>query len=150
LSPLPHLYSFPQTLYERAVFLDTSALIELALKNSEAINCKNEIDLYGIPTYTTTLVIAETHKRLLYDHGKDLAFSSLSATLAGNSIIIRQGKPEETVAKDIVQQYWDLALTFCDAFSFAVMLKLGIFKSFTYDANHFQALGFITYPPFYL
>lgn len=142
--------SVPQTLYEHAVFLDTSALIELQLQNPEATDCKNQIDLNFIPTYTTTLVIAETHRRLLYDHGKSLAFSFLSGIFASNTMIIRHDKPEDAVAKDLVCQYWDLNLPFCDAVSFAVMLKLGIFKSFTYDRNHFWAVGFITYPPFYL
>lgn len=150
MCPVTNLYGVPQSIYESGVFLDTSAFVALALKNPEAIDCKNKIDLYRIPTYTTTLVIAETHRRLLYDHGKNLAFSSLSGILASNAIIIRKGKPEEISAKDIVHQYWDLDLTFCDAFTFTVMFTLGIFKSFTYDYNHFQALGFVTYPPFYL
>lgn len=150
MCPVTHLFGVPQSLYESAVFFDTSAFIELALNNPEAINCKNQIDFYRLPTYTTILVIAETHRRLLYDYRNRVAFSSLSSILSNNSIIIRQGKPEETTAKDIVHQYWDLNLTFCDAFTLAVMFKFGMFKSFTYDLNHFQAFGIITYPPFYL
>lgn len=142
--------SVPQAIYERAVFLDTSALIELQLQNPDATNCREQIDLNLIPTYTTTLVIAETHRRLLYDHGRDLAFSFLSGIFASNTVIIRHDKPEDTVARHLLRQYWDLNLPFCDAVSFAVMLKLGIFKSFTYDCKHFQAVGFVTCPPFYL
>ena len=150
MCPFIHLYDVPQNLYERAVFLDTSAFIEIQLQNPEALDCKREIDLSFFPTYTTTLIIAETHRRLLYDYGKNLAFSFLSHILANNLTIIRHDRLEDSTAKDLVHQYWDLNLTFCDAVSFAVMLRLGIFKSFTYDCNHFQALGFITYPPFYL
>jgi len=144
------LYSVPQTLYECAVFLDTSAFIELQLHNPDALDCKKQIDSNLIPTYTTTLIIAETHRMLLYNHGKNLAFSFLSGIFTSNITIIRHDKPEDTVAKDLVHQFWDLGLTFCDAVSFAVMLRLGIFKSFTYDCNHFRAVGFVTYPPFYL
>lgn len=150
MCPLINLSYVPQILYEHAVFLDTSALIELQLQNPEATDCKEQIDLNLIPTYTTTLVIAETHRRLLYDHGKNLAFSFLSGIFTSNTMIIRHDKPEDAVAKDLVHQYWDLSLPFCDAISFAVMLKLGILKSFTYDCNHFRAVGFITCPPFYL
>lgn len=144
-----NLYGVPQTLYERAILLDTSAFIELHLRKPDALDCRKEIDFYRIPTYTTTLIIAETHRRLLYGHGKISAFSFLSGILVSNIIVIRHEKPDDAVAKDLVHQYWDLDLPFCDAVSFAVMLKLGIFKSFTYDCNHFQALGFVTYPPFY-
>jgi predicted nucleic acid-binding protein len=143
-------WSVPQALYERAVFLDTSALIELQVQNPEAIDCRRQIDLYHVPTFTTTLVVAETHRRLLYDHGKALAFSFLSGIFADSITIIRHDKPVDNCARDLVSQYWDLNLPFCDAVSFAVMLKFGIFRSFTYDCNHFRALGFITYPPFYL
>jgi predicted nucleic acid-binding protein len=149
LCPVINLYSIPQTLYERAVFLDTSAFIELQLHNPDALDCKKQIDLYLLPIYTTTLIIAETHRRLLYDHSKHSAFSFLSWIFTSNITIIRHDKPEDSVAKDIVHQYWDLGLTFCDAVSFAVMLKHGIFKSFTYDCHHFRAIGFVTYPPFY-
>lgn len=144
------LYSVPSTLYERAVFLDSSAFIELELQNPEAVDCKNQIDLNSIPTFTTPLIIAEAHKRLLYDHGIDSAFSFLSGILNSTTNIIRHDRQEDIIAKELIQQYWDLGLTFCDAVSFAVMLKIGVLCSFTYDRSHFQALGFITCPPFYL
>ena len=149
MCPLTSLYYVPQSIYQDAVFLDTSAFIELALKNPDALACESQIASYLIPTYTTTLIIAETHRRLLYDHNENLAFAFLSQVLSSNVNIIRHDKEADTRAKDILSQYWALKLTFADSVSFAVMLSLGIAKSFTYDNNHFQALGFVTYPPFY-
>lgn len=137
------------TLYECAVFLDTSAFIEIEIGNPEAITCNNLISQNSIPTYTTPLIVAETYNRLLYDHGNNRAFSFLSGILLSDIHIIRHEKPEEVKAKDLIHQYWGLNLSFCDAVSFSVMLNLGIFKSFTFDITHFQALGFITYPPYY-
>ena len=150
MCPDTNLIGIPQTLYERAVFLDTSAFIELQLNKPDALDCKQQIDLYLLPMYTTTLIIAETHRRLLFDHGKNPAFSFLSWIYTSNVTIIRHDIPEDCVAKNLVYQFWDLGITYCDAVSFAVMLKLGIFKAFTYDCEHFRAVGFVTYPPFYL
>jgi len=43
LCPDTNLIGIPQTLYERAVFLDTSAFIELQLNKPDALDCKQQI-----------------------------------------------------------------------------------------------------------
>jgi predicted nucleic acid-binding protein len=136
------------TLFEKAVFIDTSAFIELEINNKEAISCKNQIDQLSIPTYTTRLIIAETHKRLLFDHGNQKAFSFIANFLTSNIIVLNHDSTVDVSARDLILQYWDLDLTFCDAVSSVVMMNSGIYKTFTYD-SHFQALGFVKIPPYY-
>ena len=139
----------PQTLYETAVFIDTAAFIDIELQNSTAISCKEQIDSLAIPVYTTHLIVAETYNRLLYDHSNTIAFSFLKKLLNSKIVILEHNKEVSYLAKDLIKQFWDLNLSFCDAVSSVIMMNSGIYKIFTFDISHFQALGFITVPPYY-
>jgi len=52
---------------------------------------------------------------------------------------------DESAARDLVTRYHDHKISFHDALCAAVMLRLGIYKIFTFDRD-FQILGFETLP----
>jgi predicted nucleic acid-binding protein len=85
---------------------------------------------------------------LLFDHGNQKAFSFIANFLTSNIIVLNHDSTVDVSARDLILQYWDLDLTFCDAVSSVVMMNSGIYKTFTYD-SHFQALGFVKIPPYY-
>lgn len=144
--------SVPSTLYESAIFLDSSAVLEMVNNNNEALACAEAIDYKKLPVITTSVVITETHKRLLFDISQNVATSFLDRIYSGRLYscsvkIIRPALEDETSAIKLVKQYSALKLTFCDALSFTIMLRLGIIRAFSYDRRDFEAVGFIVIPP---
>ena len=139
----------PKTVYERAVLLDTSAVLELERQNREALACLHAIQFKKLPVYITSQVVTETHRRLLFDFGQNAASSFLGLVYSGSSglNIVRPSEEDESEAIRLIRKYESLKLTLCDALSFAVMLRLGILRAFTYDRNHFWTVGFVVVPP---
>jgi predicted nucleic acid-binding protein len=95
----------------------------------------------------TSLVIAETHRRLLFDHGYEAADRFLTAVYGAEATIVRPTEVDEHEAVRLLRKYSDLGLTLCDALTVAVMSRLGIVRVFTYDRAHFLPVGLITVPP---
>ena len=127
--------------------MDSSAYIGFVERRLDALTCSTSLRSRRFPRYVTSLVIAETHRRLLFDHGYEAADRFLAATYGGEAIVVRPTQVDEVQAVRLIRKYSDLRLTFCDAISMAVMLRLGILRAFTYDRAHFWAVGFITVPP---
>jgi len=137
-----------RTIYERAVMMDTSAFVAiLGEQQSESIHCRQSIQSKNLPVYVTSDVIVESHRRLLFDHGRQLGNQFLEEVYRSDIEVIRPREKDEQEAIQLIQKYADLDLTFCDAITFSVMLRLGIVRAFTHDRNHFWAVGFITVPP---
>jgi len=127
--------------------MDSSAYIGFVERRLDALTCSTSLRSRRFPRYVTSLVIAETHRRLLFDYGHQAADRFLAATYGGEAIVVRPTIVDEAEAVRLFRKYSDLRLTLCDALTMAVMLRLGILRVFTYDRKHFCAVGFIVVPP---
>jgi uncharacterized protein len=146
-------FTVGKTLYARAVLMDTGAF--LALMNSQnrnhenAVQCSYEIAKHRLPLFVPLPVIYESYKRLLFDMGQAQARRFLKSILSGQYNVVRTVEEDEKTADALIERYKDLGLTLTDATSMALMTRLGIAKSFSFD-QHFLQAGFIRVPPFYL
>ena len=144
---------FGRTLYSRAVLLDTGALVALAhsrdVNHQFAANCLLEIQRHRLPVFMTVPTIYESHKRILFDLGRQRARRFLSEIYDGSVSIVRTVEQDEIEAQSFLDQYADLTLTLTDAANMAVMARLKIAASFSFDKHYLQA-GFIRIPPFHL
>ncbi len=143
---MPRWQAIPNTIYERAVFIDSSAFIEIWKKNTEATAFNSYIETDKIPCYIHPGIIFETHRRLLFDLNKQTAYDFLIKVFSSGIRIVNPCGSDYDDAKQLIGKYWDLNLTYCDAISFSIMKRLGIYKAFSYDKNHFLAIGFLVLP----
>jgi predicted nucleic acid-binding protein len=140
----------PGTLYKRAVLIDTGPLYALAdprdNRHAEAIQCLSQITRLSFPLFLTNLTIAETHRRILHSLGIQRGLAFLASVHDGNHNIVRPEESDDTKARDILNRYQDHHFSFTDGVCFAVMLRLGIVRAFSFD-KHFQVMGFLCIPP---
>ena len=128
--------------------MDTSAYVALIEQQQDAVACSASLDSRRFPRYVTSTIIAESHRRVLFKHGRQAADRFLGAVYAGGAAtIVRPDANDEREAMRFIDKYSDLNLTLCDALTFSVMLRLGIKRAFTYDRRDFWAVGIIVVPP---
>jgi predicted nucleic acid-binding protein len=141
------------SLYSRAVLVDTGAFIALAdsrdVNHQDAIDCLAKINAFRFPVFVPLPIIYETQKRLLFDLGQGAAARFLDSIFDGSVAVIRTVDSDETEAKTLITRYLDLKLTLTDAVCMAIMRRLGIAASFSFD-RHFLQAGFIRVPPFHI
>ena len=131
------------------VLIDTSFWFALAVasdaKHQQASDITRAMQRQGDLWLTTTMILAEMHRLVLYKVG----------TWAGNRFLAQITKQTETgflkvvaiswdhisIARIILDKYSDLPLSLTDACSAAVMRELNLEKYAGYD-EHFQLLGF--------
>ena len=142
-----------KSLYSRAVLADTGAILALANSRDRnhgvAEDCLRSIHSYRLPIYAPLPIIYETHKRLLFDLGPASSKRFLDSVRNNSVIVIRTIVEDEQEAKLLIERYQDLRITLFDAVSMAIMLRVGIAVSFSFD-RHFLQAGFIRIPPFHL
>lgn len=149
-SPLP----IGKSLYSRAVLIDTGVLKALAnpkeiSKREQAIACLNRIKDHRLPIFISLPTIYESHRRFLFDYGQIVAERFLEEIYDGSIKVVRTVEEDEQEAIRLIRRYSDLKLTMTDAVNMAVMIRLGIAVSFSFDRHYLQA-GFIRIPPFHL
>lgn len=127
--------------------MDTSGYLALREGRREAHHCQTEVQLRRVPVYVTSPVIIETHRRLLFDFGRQAALDFLAALYRSSTRIVRPNESDELRALLLLKKYSDSRLTLSDALVFSVMLRLGIKRAFTYDRRHYWTLGFTVIPP---
>lgn len=127
--------------------MDTSAFIAVREGDVDAVQCDQAIRQRRLPVYVTSTVLVETHRRFLFDFGQREARRFLDQAYSGAMNIVRPSDSDETEAIRLLDRYADLRMTFCDALSMAVMLRIGIARAFTSDRRHFSAALFIVVPP---
>jgi predicted nucleic acid-binding protein len=128
--------------------MDTSGFIALLHeRRADSLGCQVTIDELRLPVFVTSFVIAETHRRILLDYGKRAADDFLNHVYGGYFKVVRPQEEDESEARNLIAKYADKALSFCDALTASVMLRLGILKVFTYDRKHFCSIGFEAIPP---
>ena len=142
-----------RTLYSHAVLVDTGAFLALAdvkdKNHKDAVECLKKIAEYRLPLFVPLPIIYESHKRFLFDLGQLAAKRFLNSIYDGSLNIVRTIEEDERQANILLERYKDLKLTLTDASSMALMLRLGIAASFSFD-RHFLQAGFIRIPPFHL
>jgi predicted nucleic acid-binding protein len=131
------------------VLIDTSFWFALAVasdaKHQQASQTARAMQKRGDLWLTTTMILAEMHRLVLYKVG----------TWAGNRFLTQINKQNETgflevaavgwehisIARTLLDKYSDQALSLTDACSAAIMRELNLEKYAGYD-EHFQLLGF--------
>lgn len=136
----------PKTIYEEAVFIDSSAFIEICKKNQQALAYNSYLQSDNIPCYIHPGIIYETHRRILFDISKNSAYDFLFRIYSSNINIIHPCSSDKSQALALIKKYWDHRITYCDAVSFSIMIRLGIYKAFSYDRKHFWTVGFYLVP----
>ena len=144
--------SIGQSLYAKAVIIDTGALIALAnsrdSNHSEASKCLKLIAKNHFPLYISIPTIYESQRRILFDLGQIASNFFLNRVYDGSLNIERTMDEDEQQARTLINKYDALELTLTDAVNMSVMMRLGIATAFSFDRHYLQA-GFIRIPHFH-
>lgn len=139
----------PKTIYERAVFIDTSALVAIydysEKLHQSARHHLLELHRQKLPLYITNALIIESYARILYNCNYERAIQFLTDIYDGSVMIERATEEDERSARQYLKQYENQKISYVDAISFVVMKRLGIYRVFTYDW-HFSLIGFSPEP----
>ena len=143
--------TIPGTIYRYAVLIDTGPLYALRDstdgRHNEAIGCLREISHHQFPLYVSNLTIAECHRRVLHNLGVQRGLEFLERVYDGTVNIVQVEPDDERKAREILERFRDQDISFTDATSLAVMVRLGVVKAFSFDW-HFELLsGFLRIPP---
>lgn len=91
--------------------------------------------LYSPHAATTSFVLAETHALFLVRLGRAAASTFLREIVQSSTPIVRVSSRDEERARALVFQSDDEGFSYTDAPSFAVMERLGIEATFTFEHN---------------
>lgn len=124
-------------------FIDTSALI--ALNDAKDQYNKESRDIAATledsELIITDAVITETYNILRYRLGFHIAHFFLKTVLAGHPFVIAEVTPQiRTTTLQILEQYNNHKISYCDALSVAMMKDHKIEKVFAFD-YHFEIMG---------
>lgn len=138
-----------RTIYERAVMLDTGPLISLYDPSDEqrkdVIATLGQVQSQKYPICITSLTIAETHNRILYDINEECA-SKFLRNIYDGSVNVLETQPADTLqAMAIIEKYHGQKITWTDAVCMAIMKRMGIRKVMSYD-YHFWIMNFTVLP----
>jgi predicted nucleic acid-binding protein len=133
--------------YEHAVFIDTSAILAL-FNTSDSLHktAKNFFEnISDVDWFVLNATIHETFTRNRY--GRDLHSSlEIYDNLKGSKFkVLRFEEDDENKARALLEKYDDKVLSFHDALCAAVMIKIGIYKIFSFDSD-FWSFGFFVMP----
>ncbi len=135
----------------RELFLDTSAFFAVASRRDANHGVANAL-MWALGTQRRTLIttnfgVAELHALLLSRIDRQIAARTLAEIDSSQrTTIIRVSADDELRAREIVFGYADKDFSLTDAASFAVMERLRIGESFTFDRN-FAQYGFTVLVP---
>lgn len=124
-------------------FLDTSALVALNNTRDQYNKISREISatLKNCELIISDAVITETYNILRYRLGFHIARYFLKSVLAGHPFLIAEVTPLiRTTTLQILDQYSDHKISYCDALSVAMMKDQQIEKVFAFD-HHFEIMG---------
>ncbi|MBX3045780.1 MAG: type II toxin-antitoxin system VapC family toxin [Anaerolineales bacterium] len=134
-----------RSFYERALMLDSGPLISLYAQINELdaniLATLSMLESERIPIFYNRLVIAEVHRRLLFDRGILVATSFLERFPRDGYREVELQQADHVEAVSILQRYHDQTISYTDAITMAQMRRLGIYNVFTHDF-HFGVVGF--------
>jgi predicted nucleic acid-binding protein len=126
---------------KRSVLWDSSAILALIdaddRDHDTAARIAHELASERRPCFITNYLEAETHALLLRKLGRSMARDWL---LTARLPVLRVSPQEEDLARSIVSRFVDKDFSLCDALSFAVIEKRGIWAAFSFD-HHFRQYG---------
>jgi len=129
---------------EMRLFVDTSAYFALLdrddANHSQALAVRDRLIPEGRSHFTTSFVLAETHALLLNRLSRDIATKFLRDMEQSATTLVWATPADVQHAKAIIYQYDDKDFSLTDATSFAVMERLRIPYTFTFD-RHFSQYG---------
>jgi predicted nucleic acid-binding protein len=141
----------PRTIRKRLLFVDTSAYYALMDRSDThhkiAIQFFALIEKEGLRPITSNFVLAESHALIINNPGLGYWIARLLLEKINSS----KKKPEKITEDDekrafqIIKTYTDKTFTYTDATSFALMERLGIKRTFTFD-SHYGRYGFQKVP----
>jgi len=131
------------SIFEKAVLLDTSALYALADKRDQyhqsAKDLFKQIQNDKLSIFTTNAVIIEAYRLVLHKLGKNNAHKFLETVLSDVSKGIikleRMSVEDETGGQKIIFNNKGYKLTLTDTINFSVMLRMGIYIMFGFDSD---------------
>jgi len=142
----------PNTLYERAVLIDSSALYALTDKRDQYHESAKllliKVQEDKLPIFITNTVVIESFRLILHRLGRSNAHIFLENLISdiesGSMKIVRMSDDDENEAQKIVFNNKGHDLTLTDSINFSVMLRLGIYKMFGFDSDC-NVVGFELY-----
>jgi len=127
----------------KIIFVDTSAHFALAnvrdVDHKAAERFLHELATKRVTMVVTNFIIAETYTLMLRKVGRDRAIEYIES-LCEASEVVRVSEDDEKKAWEIILRYKDKDFSYVDATSFAVMERIGMRESFTFD-RHFEQYG---------
>lgn len=124
------------------VFIDTGAYFAWIdpkdANHSAALAIMRGLIAHGFRLYTSNFVLAELHALLLTRINRQVAFDTLSAIDNSDTTIIRVTQADELRARQIIAQYDDKNFSLTDCTSFAIVDRLGISQTMSFDGNFGQ------------
>lgn len=137
--------SIPNTIFERSILIDSSALFALAYKNDQYHLQAKELLTHAqkekFPLYITNVVIIETFRLILHKLGRFNAHLFLETMIkdvdAGVLRLERMSESDENNAQSIIFKHKDHNITLTDSVNFCIMFRMGIYKMFGFDSDCF-------------
>ncbi|KAI9134312.1 type II toxin-antitoxin system VapC family toxin [Acaryochloris sp. CCMEE 5410] len=130
----------------KPVFLDSGAFFALLVVedafHQRAADLFQQANSEGWHLITTNLVVVETYALILARtrKGRDHAVAFLNGLDTSACHIERITEQDEALGAEIVRTHRDKTYSLCDAISFAVMQRLGIAETISFD-KHFREFG---------
>jgi predicted nucleic acid-binding protein len=129
-------------LHERWALVDTSAFyasLDVSERDHQAaVEISRRLTRERWRLFTTNYIVAEIHALVLVRVNRSVAARVLDELDASPTTIVRATEADEQRARAIIKRYQDKSFSLTDAISFAVMERLGIAQSFTFDRNFAQ------------
>ena len=139
-----------KALYTDAVLIDTSACVA-AFDEEDALHSQATATLGQLAAEAQVLLCAvnvtahESFTRIRYNARLDAGIDGYSWMRSGGLQTIQFADADEVEALSLIRKYSSVKLSFHDALCAAVMLRLGIYRIFSFDAD-FWTFGFELIP----
>lgn len=130
----------------KQVFLDSGAFFALLVAedafHQRAIELFQRADSENWNLVTTNLIVVETYTLILARtrRGRDNTVAFLDSLDSSTVHVERITKNDEVLGAEIVRTQRDKMYSLCDAISFAVMRRMGIVETISFD-KHFREYG---------
>ena|SRR5437016_2094288 len=133
-------------LYERTVLIDTSAIIALFEPTDRFhIEARQVFAEEGLSWVSADVTAHEIYTRVRYDRGYSDARSHFNFLRSDPIKVVHFNQEDEDGACALLMKYAEHKVSFHDALCAAMMLRLGIYRVFTFDKD-FWIMGFEILP----
>ena len=132
--------------YEQMALIDTSAVIALSdTQDQFHSEAKALFKEEGFVWFTVNVTAHESFTRVRYDRDLGAALGQFDFLRSDRFRLLAFNADDEQEARCLLEKYGDQTLSFHDALCAVVMLRIGIYKIFSFDRD-FWTLGFQVVP----